>query len=95
MSKKIVKIKSKQFEYGYMDKTDFEHEVGAALGGNRIFPSIADLVANKKCVTSCGIVRVKVELDEVLLGSDYANKEKEERQEIIKKLIEDEENGKV
>ena len=45
----------------YMCKTDFEYELGYALGGNRVYPSIENLKECRPCVTSCGIVAVKIE----------------------------------
>ena len=51
---------------GYMCKVDFEWEVGEALGGTRIYPSLEDLKENCKCVKECGIVKVRVELLEVV-----------------------------
>lgn len=45
---------------GFMCKIDFEDELGAACGGNKIFPSVEDLKANKRCAESCGIVEVEV-----------------------------------
>lgn len=44
----------------YMCLTDFECELGAASGGNRVHPSIEDLKASRQCVESCGIVEVRV-----------------------------------
>jgi hypothetical protein len=45
---------------GYMCKTSFEYELGAASGGNTIYPSIEDMKRNHDCWESCGIVEVKV-----------------------------------
>ena len=45
---------------GYMCLTDFEFEVGAASGGNRIFPSEEDLRRHKKCADGCGIAEVRI-----------------------------------
>ena len=53
-------------KYGYMCKTDWDYELGEALGGNSIYPSIEDLKKRRKCVSSCGIVKVRVELEEVV-----------------------------
>lgn len=50
----------------YMDYTDFHYELGAALDGNRIFPSISSLKRRQPCSKVCGIVRVKVTLLEVV-----------------------------
>ena len=35
--------------YGYMRKVDFDYEVGEALGGNKIYPSLEDLKENHTC----------------------------------------------
>lgn len=45
---------------GFMCLTDYEYELGAAMGGNRIFPSLEDARAHLKCHRGCGIVRVRV-----------------------------------
>jgi hypothetical protein len=52
--------------YAYCCKIDFVHEIGEALGGNKLFPSVKDLLENHKCAKHCGIVRVKVTIDEVV-----------------------------
>ena len=58
---------------GYMDKTDFEWELGAAMGGNKIYPSEADLRRNEKCLDQCGIVKVRVTRVEVVQEEDFTN----------------------
>lgn len=45
---------------GFMCLTDFECEVGAAAGGNKVFPSIDDLRRCRSCADSCGIAEVRV-----------------------------------
>lgn len=45
---------------GYMCATDWECELGAASGGNTVFPSKEDAMRNLKCAESCGIVEVEV-----------------------------------
>jgi hypothetical protein len=56
---------------GYMCMVDFDCELGAASGGNRIFPSTEDLKAHLKCWESCGIVEVEVRASKVVLvGTD-------------------------
>lgn len=56
----------------YMDKVDFDHEIGAALGGNRVYPSIKDLEKNQPCTKQCGIVEVEVRLKRVIRESDFS-----------------------
>ena len=51
---------------GYMDKVDFDHELGCASGGNRVFPSQKDLERNRPCVDECGIVEVEVRLRRII-----------------------------
>lgn len=51
---------------GYMCLVDFEYELGAAMGGNVIYPSEEDCRANRTCVASCGIVEVEVRLRKVV-----------------------------
>ena len=50
---------------GYMCKTDWDYEIGEAAGGTEIYASVEDLKNHRECVTSCGIVKVKVEFIEV------------------------------
>ena len=57
---------NKDFVIGYMDLTDFECEVGMASGGNTIYPSPEDVLANRSCAVECGIVEVKVEATRVI-----------------------------
>lgn len=56
---------------GYMCKTDFECEMGGALGGNTIYPDIDDLKRHASCVAECGIVKVKTFAVEVIQESNY------------------------
>lgn len=45
----------------YMDGICWEHEVGNASGGNRVFPSVADLKKSVQHDTSeCGIAKVRI-----------------------------------
>lgn len=49
------------FATGYMCMIDFECELGAAMDGNKVYPSIEDLKADHECWESCGIVEVRVQ----------------------------------
>lgn len=71
---------------GYMDKVDFDHEIGCAGGGNRIYPTIDALVAAKKCVRKCGVVEVEVRLKRVILESDF-DATKEETEARLQRLL--------
>ena len=54
-----------------MCKVDFECELGAAMGGNLVFPSIEDCRKHRKCVDQCGIVKVRVSGVEVVQEENY------------------------
>ena len=58
---------------GYMCKVDYELELGAASGGNVVYPSINDLKERRKCVEGCGIVKVAVSLVEVVQEENYGD----------------------
>ncbi len=61
----------KEYVLGYMCRIDFECELGAALGGNNIYPSEEDCRENRKCVGKCGIVEVKVEATRIIHQGKY------------------------
>jgi len=52
---------------GYMDLIDFECELGAASGGNKVYPSIEDALKNHGCAEECGIVKVEIRAIEIVL----------------------------
>ncbi len=52
---------------GYMCLVDWECELGAALGGNTIYPDEEDCAASRKCVASCGMVEVEVRFRRIVL----------------------------
>ena len=51
----------KDYVIGYMCLIAFECELGAASGGNTVYPSIESLKKNHDCWKGCGIVEVKVD----------------------------------
>jgi hypothetical protein len=55
----------------WMDKVDWDHEVGSALGGNKVYPSRRDLETNAKCLDECGIVQVEMRLRRVVRHSNF------------------------
>lgn len=57
---------SKSKVIGYMDKVDFDHELGDNPNGNEVFPTIDAVLRNRKCSRICGIVKVEVTLLEVV-----------------------------
>lgn len=56
----------KKSRIAYACKIDFDWELGEALGGSVLYPSIEDLKEHHSCVEDCGIVKVKVSLEEVI-----------------------------
>jgi hypothetical protein len=45
---------------GYMCKIDFDHELGENTRGNRVYPSVEDLLRHHAPGKECGIVKVEV-----------------------------------
>jgi hypothetical protein len=58
---------------GFMCKVDFDCELGAAVGGVLVYPSLADLRKHRSCLAECGIVEVRVGLLGVVQEPDYSN----------------------
>ena len=54
----------KEDRFGYMCKIDWDWELGEAMGGTTIYPSLKDLKANHDF--NCGIVKVRISLEEVI-----------------------------
>jgi hypothetical protein len=71
----------KETRYGYMCATAFDWELGEALGGTRVYATIEDLKDCQPCVKQCGIVKVKVELEEVIQGDTWMERMKGESNE--------------
>ena len=55
---------------GFMCRVDWECEIGGAMGGNKVYPSVEDLKRNRECVAWCGIVEVRVSLVRVVEEGD-------------------------
>jgi hypothetical protein len=53
-------------KYGYMCRTDWNWELGEARGGTEVYASVEDCKRSRKCVENCGIVKVKIDLVEVV-----------------------------
>jgi len=54
---------------GYMDKIDFDCEVGGNPNGNIFFTSIEDLQRERTCSEFCGIVEIEIRLKRVVQES--------------------------
>lgn len=50
----------------YMDMVDWQHELGYASDGTRVFPSVEDLKRFATCWERCGIVKVEIRFIEVV-----------------------------
>lgn len=58
----------RHYPHGYMDKVDYEEELGNADGGNLVCPSVEDLCARRRCAKEyCGVVEVEVRLVRVVI----------------------------
>lgn len=68
-----------RFVEGYMCAIDWQHELGEAMGGNKIYPSIKDLKRNHTMWDECGIVKVKVELVEWVEKQDLMKNIKDKK----------------
>jgi hypothetical protein len=51
---------------GFMCRIDWDHELGRAADGNRVYPSVKALEEHHGCVLECGIVEVEVRLVRVV-----------------------------
>lgn len=56
---------------GYCCLTDWTWEIGESWDGTEIYNSIESLRDARCCVDSCGIVKVRVKLEEVVLESNF------------------------
>jgi hypothetical protein len=54
---------------GYMCLTDWDHEIGYASDGNKVYPSEAALRRERRCADECGVVEVTVTLSRVIQPS--------------------------
>ena len=57
---------------GFMCKTDWDHEIGWASDGNKVYPSIDSVRRERKCTAECGIVEVDVTFVRIVQGESMA-----------------------
>lgn len=51
----------------YMDAVDWDHELGEAAGGTKLYASLEDMINENGCTESCGAVKVEVvKIEQVL-----------------------------
>lgn len=93
---------------GYMCSIDFDWELGEAMGGSTIYPSVEDLKEHHVPWESCGIVEVEITRTNIvhkedlrrgaISGEEFARQEKQLRvkwyKEAIKNLEAELENKK-
>lgn len=70
LEKKQQDKREERIKYGYMCMIDWQHEVGEAMGGNKIYPSVEDLKRNHEMWKACGIVKVSIEKVETVVEQD-------------------------
>jgi len=49
----------------YMCGVDWDHELGEAADGTRLYPSLASLKKHAKCSDQCGVIEVTVEFSNI------------------------------
>jgi hypothetical protein len=59
---KKLELSDPEEKIAYMCGVAWQHELGHALGGNKLYPSVEDLKESSKCTDQCGVVEVNVEL---------------------------------
>jgi len=57
-------------KYGYVCRTDFVHEFGEDGGSMPVYPSLEELKKHRKCIAVCGWVKVRLEMEEEVLGDE-------------------------
>ena len=56
--------------FGYIDRTDFYHELGEAPGGILVYASTEDALEHCACAQSCGVIKVEISYIEDALDGD-------------------------
>jgi hypothetical protein len=55
----------------FLDGVDWQHEIGEAVGGNKVYPSIEDLKEYNRCWNGCGIVKCKLVFEEWVVEQNF------------------------
>lgn len=63
----VLDFLDNHYPHGYMDKVDYEEEVGRADGGSGVFASIEETLRARRCANECGVVEVEVRLVRVVI----------------------------
>lgn len=64
MALKKAQLMAKEVKDLYMCMIDWQHELGEAAGGTLVYASLNDLKKHHTCWEECGVVKVKVVLEE-------------------------------
>lgn len=57
----------------YVCAVDAMYEIGSAMGGNKVFPSIEDCKEHSPCVHECGIVEAEISFVKWIQPSNYSS----------------------
>ena len=75
-------------KHGYIDATDFSHELGEAAGGVTIYASVDDALENCWCAKECGVYKVSVAFKEIALRGKEEPQTLKDMQEKSPRYIE-------
>lgn len=64
MSQKTVTV--------YIDGVDWQYEIGHAMDGNRVYPSLEDLAESNSCWESCGVVKATITFEKWVTPQDLS-----------------------
>jgi len=57
---------AKKVKHAYMCTIDFDWELGVCVSPSKLYTSVETLKKEHKCAEDCGIVKVRVEVEEVV-----------------------------
>ena len=66
------------YRVGYMCAIDFDHELGEAWGGSKIYSSLDDLKEHHHCWEGCGIVKVKIYHNKTVVPQNLMHGQKDD-----------------
>jgi len=56
---------------GFMCLTDWEHEIGHATDGNKVYPSLKALKEHMRCWNECGVIEVEVRAIRIAVPQNF------------------------
>ncbi len=65
----------KKTKYAYMCKVDYDYHIGEDYNPVKMYCNLDSIKHHRKCVSQCGIVKIKIELEEIVQKGDYSNLE--------------------